>query len=845
MMSKAIRYLTTIILAIFITASYCRAHDYGLRIKGHSYHMKDNTTLLLSPDKPFVLDDGMTIRFHMTIRQEQVFGNILSISPENGRTLYCMIPAHGNNSARVALKYGSEVVSHPARQKCGKETEVSITVDSHGHTRMLIDGRSVDISTRLSHARRLSLSFGRPLGRFENHETASVDIRDVKISRNGNDQYHWMLRQHNDSVCYDEISHTPAVAIHGHWILDDHVCMKRIVHLREHGLIQTTYDASADRFIIADGRTLRRHDPATGITTTEVIAGGHRAMPHSNHLAYSPFTGQIYSYNLTEATVSTYDADTRRFSADVPSTYQPRHYNHSFALADSSTAYAFGGYGYFRYSNDLFRISTDRRQIEKMTYSPLIPPRNSAACCVVDGKLYIFGGFGNETGRQELDCHYYYDMHCIDLRTMKSRCLWKAEAPTNDFIVTSEMIWNPADSSFYVGTTSSDGAIARISMNRPQWNFVVRETGCPFNYRDFTFDIYRSDRLQQIFIVIDMHLDNNLHDISVYSVDMPLMPSAQITQSVAAARPSWQAILTGVLATVAAAIGAWRITSGKKKKEPKPVTPSVPAATSAEAIPAENIAAGDTTVGNPTTQPAGAKSKIELLGKFTVTDNAGNNITGTFTSLLRDLLVMMVLDSAPGRNGISKDLLDTTLWTGMDEKKAQANRQVNISRLRSLLRKLDGITVEKDRMAFRIATDATCHIDYYEALTRMVRYEAGGAPDPRLATLLCRGPLLPEMSFEWLDSFKTEYSALAIKTLRRMSRTWLDLGNHDTTCRCAAGILLHDPFHEDALRLLCRCHCIQKNTGAAKAAYEKFCRIYSEAMGEPFTPTFAEICNTR
>lgn len=50
-----------------------------------------------------------------------------------------------------------------------------------------------------------------------------------------------------------------------------------------------------------------------------------------------------------------------------------------------------------------------------------------AASALVGDELYIFGGIGNNSGKQELSSHYYYDLHAINLKTMKSRKIWEAD----------------------------------------------------------------------------------------------------------------------------------------------------------------------------------------------------------------------------------------------------------------------------------------------------------------------------------------------------------------------------------------------------------------------------------
>ena len=820
------------LMAVIAVCCHALAGEYGLRIKGDSYNVQENTTLVLSPDKPIKLYDDMVLTFSMTVRKEPVFGNILSLTFDNDSTVYCIIRRVSADSVRLALKYGDSLIEHPIL--FGFDTPVQVTLLMERYKRCLslaTGGDSLRLPLSIDACRNVRISFGRPLGRFENHEVAPVDIQDIKILGEGDRLLHvWELRQHTDSVCYDSVGGVKALAIHGHWLLDDHIRMKRIWHIRGNGLWQTAYDSAADEFLATDGKIVRRFRPESSDTVSEPGVGGMRAMPYSNNLLVLPADGTLYSYDLTSGQVSRYDTLAHSFGTLPGNSDQSHHYNHSVAFADSATVYTFGGYGFFRYSNELFRVRPGEGSVERVDYTPVIPPRNSAAACIVDGKMYIFGGFGNESGLQELDCQYFYDMYCIDLTTMRSSLLWRAEAPENDFIVTSSMVWNPTDSSFYVGTTSPDGAIARVYRNRPHWEFVTEKTDCEFSYRDFTFDLYRSDK--RMYLVIDKRVDGDLHDISVYSVDLPLMASAQIEQTLperSGGAHIWWFVVCGIL--IAGCVAAYRMRRSRHRVE----------RTFEEAVAGDVLgvdeAAGASAPGSDEAKALRANS-ITLLGEFRIVDREGVDITGQFTPLLRNLLVIFLLYSREGGKGVAKESLDATLWGGMDRKKAQANRQVNISRLRMLLKSLDGIEIWKDSMSFGVSVTAACRVDYYESCAAMNDADGTSAQD---ILALYASPLLPDVPTEWLDPFKSAYSARVINMLSRVCRTAAVAEEWGTVELGASALLRHDPFSEPALQMLCHALFMQRRPGVAKTVYERFCRLYSEAFGDVFATPFADL----
>ena len=93
---------------------------------------------------------------------------------------------------------------------------------------------------------------------------------------------------------------------------------------------------------------------------------------------------------------SCFSFDTKRWSLSERNKEEPNYYNHArtFNSADSSF-YFFGGYGFYRYQNDLFRMNAATGELEKINYEPLLNPRYSSAITVVGDELYILGGRGN------------------------------------------------------------------------------------------------------------------------------------------------------------------------------------------------------------------------------------------------------------------------------------------------------------------------------------------------------------------------------------------------------------------------------------------------------------------
>lgn len=131
-----------------------------------------------------------------------------------------------------------------------------------------------------------------------------------------------------------------------------------------------------------------------------------------------------------KGTTSSLSFDTEKWSNEVRNTEEASNYNHARAFnpADSSF-YFFGGYGFYQYRNDLYRMKSGSGKVEQIEYERPLYPRYSAAMAVVGDELYIFGGRGNKYGKQELSTHYYWGLCAINLKTKQSRIVWQKTIP--------------------------------------------------------------------------------------------------------------------------------------------------------------------------------------------------------------------------------------------------------------------------------------------------------------------------------------------------------------------------------------------------------------------------------
>lgn len=531
------------------------------------------------------------------------------------------------------------------------------------------------------------------------------------------------------------------------------------------------------------------------------------------------------------------------------------------AIANDSAIYAFGGYGFYRYNNRLFKINPLKGTIEELNYQPKLSPRTWAASAVVGDKLYIFGGYGNESGEQELPGKYYYEMSCIDLKTMKMETLWTAESDKYEsFQLSSEMIYNASDDTFYLTATSASGRLMKVWMNEPKWKFVTNSMGGDFGYKELTFNVYTSTHDNKLYAVMDRLMNDLTHEVSIYAINLPVMDDFVMPEEKAKDNSKLNWLFLLLIIPVAA--GAYFIIKKRRNKKAgagkgnskdsaagknsggamqpaqlstADIDDELRNKTSIDAIQEENVR-----YYNP------VSSSIQVLGKFMVKDKEGNDITAQFTKRTRNLLLILLLHSETGKKGIEIHRLDETLWQEMDEESARNNRNVYMRKLRVLLEKVGNIEIVNDKIHYRAQLGSDVYFDYHEIKKLMERIEHGTEnqeeDEARSLELLFEGPLLPNYSFEWLDKFKSDYSSTVISLLMRQLNREMEKGNDNIAIKIARTILLHDPFSDKALATQCSIFCRYHKKGIAKNIYDNFCKNYETCMGEKYYISFADVC---
>lgn len=854
MKSRKSKYSIISIAILIMTTLQIQARApkvaYGLHLNSYQTTGQERTKVWLNDSAAIDADDELQIAFEMDVRDEgYLWGPIMHLNGDDGQQIHFNFALNEINKFEPALLLNEDIHLFHTLPRVGETIPVSLTLNQK---KGVIEIQYADIDTIINANIKNINSYRICLGRTStNGDVAPINIRDLHINRNDKPLYFWKFAKHNGDTCYDELHNSIARGSFTNWILDKHVKWDLVFTDTIKGEADMVFDGRSGILNLIQPSHIRQYNLEGQFLRQIDVKDGSKMWKSSGHCVFDTISGKIISYTLNDQQLTRFSFADQSWSNHPTPTQDPVHFNHArvFNPADSSF-YFFGGYGHYKYHNDLFRISPNSNEVERIEYANPIPPRFGAAMGLVDGKLYIAGGKGNTVGKQAIESYFYYDLWEIDLSTKAAHKVWEipAEEMKKGWMLSSTMAYNATDSAFYVVNMDDDGGkLLRLSLNKPKMEPASRAILNKNPYQDFDYSLIYSQALGIYVFIVDKIGVNKLHTISVYTLNSPLLDEAEIRQDIGNAHkqfPWWWLMIGGIMIAL---IAGGVLISKKKKAVAQQLSqkPSAPAPTTTKAEPVQ-----------PKTEEEPEPEKIfydtnsrfiALLGCFGVRDKKGEDITSAFSPRIKQLLLLLVLNSEKSAKGISADKVTELIWNDKDERSARNNRNVTVRRLRVLLEEVGNVELKSDGGFMRLEYGNDCLCDYHELHRCYKQFQKtqDGDIDPelrgRILELLLRGTLLPNTQDEWLDQFKETTSSMALDMLSHLLKGAIANANCSVAAKIAEIMLLHDPLNEEAIAAQCQMLADQGKIGLAKSAYDRFARIYLETMGEPYGVSFAEL----
>ena len=850
-MKKKVLLLTTFIIVLGNTIH--GGNDYGLFIKAYPSSDREKTSLVLENDKPVRLDKETTLSFDMYVREENVFGVVFRAITNNKNNIDFAFTVGERNKRYPMLVINESTYMISEEVKCNEWLPVSITF-SRGKSQISItyNGKTLSENFMFSGVNNAQISFGScPFSGFTLYDIASVNIRNIKISEGNNVKRFWKLDKHVGRTTLDSVSSIPAITRNPIWIRNIYSTWENVFSEKTRFNSMFAYNEKDNLiYIVApDSKTIKIINPENGsLKIIEAKNGVLSSKNSSNQIFYDNAVNELVTFSLNENITSRFSFSTLSWDSNVIPRLDNGYINNSISFSEQdSTFISFGGYGFYKYNNSIIRLN-NKGEIIKRSSLPDIPPRYSSASVTVGNLLYILGGRGNKSGRQELSTKNMYDFYSVNLLTEQVNKLWEDESINIDFLPSENMIFDSKENCFYVYTTKWGGMLARVYADKKgfeQMSFQIEEN---LTYHYTHINLYFSPEKKKFYALVNKaNPDKSSSEVNIYSLNYPPRPVSLIEDNLPQknGRYLYFIIIVFVIVTAITVFGNIYYKTHrnhKKKEKPGQQDNQTLYINNRQEVAQEHNHEKEGLFYDFT------KGSICLLGGFNVFDKSGENITGQFSPMLKQLLILLILSTVKDSKGISGKKLIQLLWFDKSEESAKNNRNVYMSKLRSILENTGNFEiVNKNGIWFIEFNDILC--DYFETMKLFSKMEEegniGSREVNRLLELLLRGILLPNTEVDWVDGFKSDFSTLTVDILKHL----VEIDNYHLSnnlkLKIADTIFLHDFINEDALDLKCSILYHTGKKGIAKTVYDNFTKEYYTSIGIKYKYSFQDVINRR
>lgn len=820
--------ISLIVLACCCIQAAADGYEYGLKIVTYPSPGEEFTGVALDNGKLIPSKNStITMNFEMLNRRDNVFGCIFRIISDKGHNIDLMYTADRKDNRYPILVCDDKVTAIPSEIPFDEWIPVSISLDTKtGRINLTYNGIGVSVSDEgTSDASGFRISFGTcQFAGYVLEDVASISLREISIHRGTKLLRHWTLSLHDEDQCLDEVKKSPAFVKNPSWIIDSYVTWNQTLSLNFDEGPSLAIDENDNLIVTTDGTWTETYDLSTGIGKKVEGISGICPINAPNQLMYTG--GDLFAYNVDKPSFARYESKSNSWTDSDNSVPESSYWNKtsSWWAADSALV-SFGGYGFYHYNNDLLIQHPYGNKPDIKLIINDIHPRFSCASTIIDDTLYIFGGRGNVSGKQELSPRDYYDFYAIDLKTHDINKLWEFEQnPEMDFMPAGNMVYDSERERFYVFTNLDQGSLISISKDKPGYELMSLPCGVlhAAQYKDMT--LWRSADGSKLYgLIILSQIDGN-STVNIMEMNYPPINVESLRQSIAEetltkkADNTWLHVILAACVLLAAAAG---FIFGKRARKKK-ISSISNSRSGEEKAPFYNF----------------DKGSICFFGGFCVKDKDGNDITSKFTPTLKALATLLLLHTAKEPSGIISNKLNRILWPYKPEDTANNNRNVYISKLRPILEEIGDIkiTCQNRFWSMQLGDGVIC--DYME-VQRLLGEESSAENIDHLLELLLRGMMLPNMEQDWVGEFKSDFSTTTIDFLSRQLKRE-DLPEEVLINACDT-IFQHDCLNEEALFTKCKTLYRHGKAGLAKNTYDSFCKDYKKSIGMDFEAPFKKI----
>jgi DNA-binding SARP family transcriptional activator len=840
--------LTLFLLFLYIITTYGQSH--GLHFLSHEVVQEKRTSLDLTHEKPFCLDDNGEVSFDLNFRpgHDIYFGYILRIITAANQNIDLVYNQRlrkfnfvigenfsGEFEVDSALLYGGW---NNFAVRLNEKTNEAAFFLNHKY---ICKGKA-NLSTAPCYRVYLGANDHE---RFQTVDIPPMNVKDIRISSGGKVEFHFPLQESAGDRAEDIIAKNKAVVENAMWIKPKHQNWQPLHSFQTRGAASVAFDSNRELLYVISEDSLYHLSIKDAAVTGIPFSRKQDTLPPGNQSVFDPVRNTLYNFYIDAQKVTSYNASARNWDGNFSPSLLTVYWQANKFLSSDSSLFVIGGYGQLTYKNTVqrYHFPTGSWQMLQAKGDPFMP-RYLAGLGVNAKKdtAYIIGGYGSSTGEQTINPKHNYDLMAFAVKDQSFHHIYHLKKPSRSFCFANSLVIDDADHAYYGLIYPNDrfnSVLQLIKGSLKDPVYTLMGDSIPYTFYDIKSfaDLYYAPVSKKLVAVTLYTEKNNITSVKVYTIDFPpneLIEAFQTGKHLS----KWWLYTGAVFVLMAAGFLLFRYWRKRQQPVPAPVSPELKKEDSLVAAPILPVEIPDTA---PAQKPQPAT--VFLFGQFEVFDKLGAEITGRFTPLVKELFLLIVIYTYKDGKGISSEQLFDLLWEDKPLKDARNNFSVNVVKLKHILEKVGDcqITKESGKWKIEILNDSII-IDYknFVALTS-ARHPINKQFVSELLPIISRGGFLPGVHYNWLDDIKSEMGSQVIDILLSFLQSPGSSNEPELAIRVANSIFHFDQLNEEALIHKCRSLIVLGRHGMARETYLKYSKEYAENYGHPFEKSFAEI----
>lgn len=838
--------MKAIIIYIISSLFYLSAYAQGIEFNRYESEQTAKTSLSL-PEiyKEIDCKNYFSIQYDLAIHDYTSFGYILRISSDNNSTtpIYSFVFSYGNKDQSY-LKFNIETkqclftdtlynVRLGARHWIPikmtfftQKDSINISINGHQYTVKNI-GTSYNMLPKFLFG---SSSFG--------EETPSFAIKNLQISGVSN-QLNIPLNENSGNTIHEKGGKIVGKAIGPIWLINQSYHWKLLYTYTSDETSGYNYDNLQNRFIFFNRDSIYIYYPNS--KKEEKIQHSGISMPL--HLGTSFFNEKdtsLYIYEVIN------DSNTTTFTSLSLSTYTcnklskdylpfQRHHHANYFNPNQQNYYIFGGFGNRKYSKDLYVYNLSRNSWSTIPLkgANIAPRFFSSMGYLSENELLIFGGTGNESGEQSVGKQFYYDLYKVNLQDSTAYLLNKYVTKRKNFVPVRNLLVSDNKQIFYTLCYPPQEANSYIQLYRFLLNsnkFEILGDSIPMESKAILSNanlFYNT--ITNEFYCCTQEFDEKGHNnsiIKLYSLAAPAINAADLNTY-----NSDNFLPHIVIISVVFIIFFILKYISYKHKNKQYYTPKLPST--------NHI----TKYSNSLSPQINA---IYLLGNFQVFDNKGRDITYLFSSKIRQLFLIILVNKIQKNQGISSSYIYGMLWPDKEINNAKNLKGVTLNKLKKLLSEIKGISLNYYNHQYQIELSEDIYCDYkeyYQLLNEIQNTNIAYKDETlqKFTQILKRGKFLQSIEEEIFDTLKSYFENQLYEIAIRELNNLYSKGKYEQTIQLAEIIFSLDSFNDIALWYVLNSLQKSKKEDIAMKKYYAFTTKYHQDLHAEYNYSYTDI----